>query len=122
MTTRRNFLVGIAGLFAAPAIIKLDMLMPIRVWRPTLRMTRNIGMGPFLTCRADDLIGVDLGIGWGGFASAPGQCFIGLHQRSAALVAAATNRRIVVLDQVALREVQRLAALDPASPGNLRLG
>jgi hypothetical protein len=110
---RRNFL---AGLFAAPTIVKLDMLMPIRVWRPTLRMTRNVGMGPFLTCRADDLIGIDLGMGWGGFASAPGQCFIGLHQRSAALVAAATNRRIVVLDQAASREVQRLLNFDLASP------
>ena len=79
---RRSFL---AGLFATPAIVKIDALMPIRVWRPTLRLTRNVGMGPFLTCRVDDLAGVDLGMGWGGFASAPGQCFIGLHQRSAAL-------------------------------------
>lgn len=110
---RRSFL---AGLFATPAIVKIDALMPIRVWRPMLRLTRNVGMGPFLTCRVDDLAGVDLGMGWGGFASAPGQCFIGLHQRSAALVAAATNRRTVALDQAALREVRRL--LDLASPGN----
>lgn len=116
---RRNFL---AGLFAAPAIVKLDMLMPIRVWRPTLRMTRNIGMGPFLMCRTDDLVGVELGMPMGSFATtAPGYSFIGLHQRNAALVAAATNRRIVDLDRAALREMRRLLALDPASPDSLRL-
>lgn len=115
---RRHFL---AGLFAAPAIVKLDMLMPIRVWRPTLRMTRNVGMGPFLMGRTDELVG--LGLPLGGFSSAPGYSFIGLHQQSAALVADATNRRIVDLDRAATREVQRLVALslDPASPGNLRL-
>ena len=112
---RRFFL---TGLLAAPAIVKLDMLMPIRVWRPTLRLTRNVGMGPFLMCRADELAGLDLGMGWGGFTSAPGYSFIGLHPRSAALVAAATNRRTVALDPAALREVRRL--LDLASPDNRR--
>ena len=110
---RRSFL---AGLFAAPAIVKIDALMPIRMWRPMLRMTRNVGMGPFLIGRTDELIGLDLGLPLGGFGSAPGYSFIGLHQRSAALVAAATNRRTVALDQAALREVRRL--LDLASPGN----
>lgn len=103
---RRNFL---AGLFAAPAIIKLDMLMPIRVWRPLGHFTRNIGMGPFIAFRTSDLVGVDLDMPVGSFASAPGQSFIGLNQRSAGLVAAATNRRIVDLDPAALREVRRLA-------------
>lgn len=110
MMNRRHFL---AGLFAAPAIVKLDVLMPIRVWRPTLRMTRNIGMGPFLMCRTDELVGLDLGLPMGSFAtSAPGYSFIGLHQRTAGLVAAATNRRTVVLDRAATREVRRLLALD----------
>jgi hypothetical protein len=33
---RRAFLRGLAGLFAAPAVVKADILMPIKVWRPTL--------------------------------------------------------------------------------------
>jgi hypothetical protein len=115
---RRFFL---AGLIAAPAIVKLDMLMPIRVWRPTLWMTRNIGMGPFLTCRTSDLVRVDLNMPMGGFASSPRQSFIALNQQTAGLVAAATNRRIVALDPIALREVRRLVALDPALPESLRL-
>ena len=115
---RRNFL---AGLFAVPAIVKLDMLMPIRVWRPIGYFTRNIGMGPFVAFRTDDLIGLDLDMPMGSFASAPGQSFIGLHQRSAALLAAATNRRIVALDRAAMREVRRLVALDRALPDSPRL-
>ena len=110
---RRNFL---AGLFAAPAIVKLDMLMPIRVWRPVGHFTRNAGIGQFIAFRSDDLVGLDLGMPVGGFASAPGYAFIHLDQRNAALVAAATNRRTVVLDRVATRQVRLL--LDPASPGN----
>jgi hypothetical protein len=115
---RRNFL---AGLFAAPAIVKLDMLMPIRVWRPTLRVSRNVGMGPFLVGRTDELVGLDLGLPLGSFASAPGYSFIGLHLRSAALVAAATNRRTVVLDRAARQTVRWLTELDPALPDNQRL-
>ena len=61
MTHRRNFLIGIASLIAAPAVVRAEALMPILVWRPTFWSTRNIGMEPFLSCRADDLVGVDLG-------------------------------------------------------------
>jgi hypothetical protein len=113
---RRNFL---AGLFAAPAIVKLDMLMPIRVWRPIGHFTRNAGIGQFIAFRTDDLVGVELDMPVGIFAGSPGYSFIGLHQRSAGFVAAATNRRIVDLDRAAMREVRRL--LDLASPDSLRL-
>jgi hypothetical protein len=88
---RRHFL---AGLFAAPAIIKLDMLMPLRIWRPVGSLTRNIGMGPFVAFRASDLIGVDLDLGRPmTFSGSPGQVFFSLTERSAGFVAAATNRR-----------------------------
>jgi hypothetical protein len=115
MTHRRNFLVGIASLIAAPAVVKADTLMPIVVWRPTFWQTRNVGMGPFLSCRADELIGVDLrSLGLpkpGTFPGSPGQLFWSywLHpleslpqnrirfapgQRNAALAARSTNYRI----------------------------
>ena len=32
---RRRFLTGLATLIAAPAVVKADALMPIKVWRPT---------------------------------------------------------------------------------------
>lgn len=115
---RRNFL---AGLFAAPAIVKLDMLMPIRVWRPLGHFTRNIGIGQFIGFRTDDLFGVDLDFTTFPMNGSEGYSFIALNQRSAGLVAAATNRRIVGLDPVAMREVRRLVALDPASPGSPQL-
>ena len=36
MTHRRNFLIGIVSLIAAPAVVRADALMPIRVWaRPS---------------------------------------------------------------------------------------
>jgi hypothetical protein len=79
MTHRRNFLVGIASLIVAPAVVRAEALMPIVVWRPTFWHTRNGGMGPFLSCRADELIGVDLrSLGLskpGTFPSSPGQLF-----------------------------------------------
>jgi hypothetical protein len=79
MTHRRNFLMGIASLIAAPAVVKADTLMPIVVWRPTFWHTRNVGTGPFLSCRADELIGVDLrSLGLpkpGTFSGSPGQLF-----------------------------------------------
>jgi hypothetical protein len=35
MTHRRNFLIGIASLIVAPAVVRAEALMPIVVWRPT---------------------------------------------------------------------------------------
>ena len=115
MTHRQNFLTGIASLIVAPAVVRAEALMPIVVWRPTFWHTRNVGMGPFLSCRADELIGVDLeSLGLpkpGVFSGSPGQLFwsyaqhpleslpqnrisIPLVQRNAALAAASTNHRI----------------------------
>lgn len=34
---RRSFLIGLATLIAAPAVVRADALMPIRVWKPTWR-------------------------------------------------------------------------------------
>ena len=34
---RRGFLVGLASLLAAPAVVRAELLMPIKVWRPPLR-------------------------------------------------------------------------------------
>jgi hypothetical protein len=80
MTHRRSFLIGIASLVAAPAVVRAEALMPIVVWRPTFWQTRNVGMGPFLSCRADELIGVDLkSLGSpkpGTFSGSPGQLFL----------------------------------------------
>jgi len=115
---RRFFL---AGLIAAPAIIKLDMLMPIKVWRPVGHFTRNGGFGQFIAFRTSDLIGVDLDFPTFPLNGSWGQSFIALTQQNAGFVAAATNRRIVALDPIALREVRRLVALDPALPESLRL-
>jgi hypothetical protein len=79
MTHRRNFLTGIASLIVAPAVVRAEALMPIVVWRPTFWHTRNVGMGPFLSCRADELIGVDLGtLGLpkpGTFSGSPAQLY-----------------------------------------------
>ena len=119
MTHRRNFLIGIASLIAAPAVVKAETPMPSLVWRPTFWSTRNIGMGPFFSsCRADDLFGVDLGsLGLpkpGAFSGSPGQLFWSYAQhpleslpqnririapgpRNAALAAASTNHRIGAL-------------------------
>ena len=118
MTHRRNFLTGIASLIAAPAVVKADTLMPILVWRPTFWHTGDVGMGPFLSCRADEVIGVDLrSLGLpkpGTFSGSPGQLFwsywlhpleslpqnrirIGPGTRNVALAAASTDHRIASL-------------------------
>jgi hypothetical protein len=115
LTHRRNFLFGLASLIVARTVVRAEALMPIVVWRPTFWSTRNVGMGPFLGCRADDLIGVDLrSLGLskpGTFSGSPGQLFwpyaqhpletlpqnrirIAPGPRAAALAAAATNHRI----------------------------
>ena len=115
MTHRRNFLIGIASLIVAPAVVRAEALMPIVVWRPTFWHTRNVGMGPFLCCRADELIGIDLGsLGLpkpGTFSGSPGQRFwsysrhpleslpqnrirIAPGSRNAALAAVSTNHGI----------------------------
>jgi hypothetical protein len=56
---RRSFLKGFIGLIAAPAVIKAESLMPIVVWRPEILCISGGGWGTFLTCRKDDLLGVD---------------------------------------------------------------
>ena len=33
---RRGFLIGLASLLAAPAVVRAEALMPIKVWRPPL--------------------------------------------------------------------------------------
>ena len=56
---RRDFLKGLLGLVAAPALVKAETLMPILPWRPEFRFVHGGGMN-VLSCRADDLIGFDL--------------------------------------------------------------
>ena len=61
MTHRRNFLMGIASLIAAPAVVKAETLMPILVWRPTFyRIGGHHGWPYMLASSQRDLIGVDL--------------------------------------------------------------
>ena len=124
MTHRRNFLTGIASLIVAPTVVRAEALMPIVVWRPTFWHTRNVGMGPFLSCRADELIGVDLrSLGLpkpGTFSGSPGQLFwsywlhpleslpqnrirIAPGPRNATLAAPSTNHRIGSLALAATR-------------------
>jgi hypothetical protein len=111
MTHRRNFLVGIASLIVAPAVVKADILMPILVWRPTFSRTRAMGM-PLILAYTSDLEGVDLAsLGlpaahwrpnpdihlWNELSysleSLP-RDRIRIDPRTAALVAASTNHRI----------------------------
>jgi hypothetical protein len=35
--SRRGFLAGLSSLLAAPAVVRAEALMPIKVWRPPLR-------------------------------------------------------------------------------------
>ena len=61
MTHRRNFLIGIASLIVAPAVVRADVLMPIRVWRPTFGfILHGGGMGSWVTCKKSELVGVNL--------------------------------------------------------------
>jgi hypothetical protein len=120
MTHRRNFLIGIASLITAPAVVRAESLMPIRVWRPRGYFSRNAGIGQFIGFRTGDLLGVDLDMPTGTFDGSPGQTFIHLNRQNAGLVAAATNRRIVVLGPVALQEVQRLVKTPPPLPPPVR--
>jgi hypothetical protein len=61
MTRRRNFLIGIASLIAAPAVVGAEALMPIAVWRPTFGfILHGGGMGSWVTCKKSELVGVDL--------------------------------------------------------------
>ena len=62
---RRSFLIGLAGLIAAPAVVRAEALMPIRVWRPSFHRARIDAPGPgpyryLLVGEKSDLIGVDL--------------------------------------------------------------
>ena len=63
---RRGFLVGLASLLAAPAVVKAEVLMPVKVWRPTLQKiwrpnflrTRAFGQDLFV-CSVEKLIGCE---------------------------------------------------------------
>jgi hypothetical protein len=58
---RRSFLIGLASLITAPAVVRAEALMPICVWRPTFDLRGGHHNAPLLIhCRKDDLIGVDL--------------------------------------------------------------
>jgi hypothetical protein len=118
MTHRRNFLIGIASLIAAPAVVKAETLMPILVWRPTFYRTGgHHGWSYMLASNQRDLIGVDLNwlglpppsrsIGCGdreawvwNYARHPLESLpqnrirIAPGPRNAALAAASTNHRI----------------------------
>ena len=61
MTHRRNFLIGIAGLIVAPAVVRAEALMPIVVWRPTFYKCGGRHGWPYmLTGKASELAGFDL--------------------------------------------------------------
>jgi hypothetical protein len=57
---RRGFLIGLASLLAAPAVVKAEVLMPVRVWRwrPRVVRTRVFGQD-FYTCSVEKLIGCE---------------------------------------------------------------
>ena len=61
---RRSFLTGLIGLIAAPALVRAESLMPIRVWRPSFHRARIDALTPPYRCllvgEKSDLIGVDL--------------------------------------------------------------
>jgi hypothetical protein len=61
---RRRFLAGLASLIAAPAFVRAESLMPIRVWRPSFHRARIDAPTPpyryLLVGEKSDLIGVDL--------------------------------------------------------------
>ena len=57
---RRRFLTGLASLIAAPAVVKAEALMPIKVWEPTFFLKRAVWYPALFYCMSDDLIGVDL--------------------------------------------------------------
>jgi hypothetical protein len=64
---RRGFLVGLASLLAAPAVVKAEVLMPVKVWPPTLQKTwrpnflrtRAFGQDLFVVCSVEKLIGCE---------------------------------------------------------------
>ena len=58
---RRAFLKGLLSLFAAPAIVKVESLMPVVVWRPTFRrMGGTLGWPYFLaTARRPLTVGAE---------------------------------------------------------------
>jgi hypothetical protein len=65
---------SLVGLIAAPALVRAESLMPVVMWKPTFGYSSGGGgMGPFVTCNKNDLLGVDLtslgllpGYDWGG--------------------------------------------------------
>jgi hypothetical protein len=57
---RRAFLKGLLSLFAAPAIVKVESLMPVVVWRPTFRRIGGAQGWPyFLATPWAEVEGVD---------------------------------------------------------------
>jgi hypothetical protein len=59
---RRRFLIRLASLITAPAIVRAEALMPIVVWRPTFGWTSGGGMGSWVTCPKSEMIGVDFAV------------------------------------------------------------
>jgi hypothetical protein len=63
---RRGFLIGLASLLAAPAVVRHEALMPVSVWRPTPQKiwrskfvrTRAFGQDLY-TCSVEKLIGCE---------------------------------------------------------------
>ena len=54
---------SLVGLIAAPAVVRAESLMPIVMGKPTFSYTSHGGgMGPWVTCRKDDLLGVSLNL------------------------------------------------------------
>ena len=61
MMRRRNFLIGIASLIAAPAIVRAEAMMPIAVWRPTFYKCGGHHGWPYMLAGSEqDLLGFDL--------------------------------------------------------------
>jgi hypothetical protein len=63
---RRGFLVGLASLLAAPAVVKAEVLMPVKMWRPTPQKIWRPGFvrtrafeQDFYTCSVEKLIGCE---------------------------------------------------------------
>jgi hypothetical protein len=63
---RRGFLAGMASLLAAPTVVRAEVLMPVKVWRPTppyiwrpnFGRTRAFGQD-YYVCKVEKLIGCE---------------------------------------------------------------
>ena len=59
---RRRFLIGLASLITAPAVVRAEAQMPILAWRPSFHHALVDGSPALhlLACEKSDLLGVDL--------------------------------------------------------------